>query len=136
MFGTIKKSIKNCLDEIIKIGDGYINNWNELTASDIFEEIYHKNKRSDGWMVWAKLIQDMQSNHPDILMSLKKESLFSGKNTTWIKIIQESYPKWQFMEENTVKSGKRLLVKVDNSKIALSDKNNTHLFLITNENNQ
>ena len=84
-----------------------------------------KNKRSDNWAVWTILIQDMQKNHPDILMELRKESSFSSKNTTWTKIIQECYPRWQFMEEYTKKGGKRLLVKVDNSEIALQDKHNT-----------
>ena len=118
----LEKTIKNCLDKMIKIGDMHINNWSRLTASGIFEEIYHKNKRSNGWAVWTKLIQDIQKNHPNILIGLRKESSFSSKNTAWTKIIQECYPRWQFMEENTEKGGKRLLVKVDNSKIALHDK--------------
>lgn len=118
----LKKTIKNCLDKMIEIEDMHINNWSRLTASGIFEEIYHKNKRSNGWAVWAKLIQDIQKNHPNILIGLRKESSFSSKNTAWTKIIQECYPRWQFMEENTEKGGKRLLVKVDNSKIALHDK--------------
>lgn len=118
----LKKAIENALKECIKIMDNYKNNWNRLTAYGIFEDIYHKHKRSDGWAVWRVLIQDIQDNHPDILMGLRKESSFSSKNTAWTKIIQESYPKWQFMEENTAKGGKRLLVKVDNSQITLSDK--------------
>lgn len=121
----LKKSIKNCLDKMIEIGDMHIKNWNRLTAFDIFEETYHKNKRSDDWADWAILIQDMQKNHPDTLMGLRKKSSFSSKNTTWTKIIQECYPRWQFMEEYTKKGGKRLLVKVDNSEIALQDKHNT-----------
>ncbi len=119
----LEKTIKNCLDKIIEIGDIYINNQSRLTASGIFEEIYHKNKRSDGWAVWTKLIQDIQKNHPNILMGLRKESSLGSKNTAWTKIIQECYPKWQFMEECTKKGGKRLLVKVDNGKIALQDRN-------------
>lgn len=118
----LEKTIKNCLDKMIKIGDMHINNWSRLTASGIFEEIYHKNKRSNGWAVWTKLIQDIQKNHPNILIGLRKESSFSSKNTAWTKIIQECYPRWQFMEENTEKGGKRLLVKVDNSEVALHDK--------------
>lgn len=117
----LKKSIENCIDEYIKILNNYKNNWSRLTASGIFEEIYHKNKRSDGWAVWTILIQDMQKNNPDILIGLRKESSFSSKNTAWTKIIQECYPRWQFMEENTEKGGKRLLVKVDNSEVALHD---------------
>ena len=124
----LKKIIENVIDESVKILGNYKNNWNRLNASGIFEETYHKNKRSNNWAVWAILIQDMQKNHPDILMGLRKESSFSSKNTTWTKIIQECYPRWQFMEEYTKKGGKRLLVKVDNSEIALQDKHNTLCF--------
>lgn len=120
-FNEVIKNIDFIIAEWIKHIKVFKINFGRLGAYKLFDQIYQKYKRPDGWAVWVSMIQEMQKEHPDILSGLRKESSFLSKNTAWTKIVQEAYPNWQFREEDTLKGSKRLLVKVDNSLLNLRE---------------
>ncbi|SAY50289.1 hypothetical protein [Neisseria weaveri] len=115
------KNIDIGLEEITKHLQIYALNYGRLAACEFFDEIYQKHKRSDGWAVWQNVIQEMQKKHPNVLSDLRKETSFTYKKIAWVKIIKEAYPNWQFMEEETLKGSKQLVVKVDNSSLNLRE---------------
>ena len=120
-FKEVMKNIDFSFSEGAKLSKLIFLNFGRLGAYELFDQIYQKYKRPDGWAVWVSMIQEMQKEHPDILSGLRKESSFLSKNTAWTKIVQEAYPNWQFREEDTLKGSKRLLVKVDNSLLNLRE---------------
>lgn len=117
--------IQNQIDDLFKGSTKYVKlhfeNWSRITAYSLFEAIYQKHKRKDDWAVWSVVMKEMQENHANILIVLRNESPFISKNTTWIKIVRDIFPKWQFKEEISIKGGKCLLVKMDNSVLKLKD---------------
>lgn len=118
---ALKEHIIKAIDWQISMLRDYEQNHYRLIAYSHFDDIYQMHKRQDGWIIWSVLIQEMQKINPNILNGLRSESNFVGKHTPWTKIIQDIYPKWEFMEEDTAKGGKRLLVKVDNSILKLKN---------------
>jgi len=94
-------------------------NFERITASLIFLQIYEENKRADDWIVLPTILQKIQKEYPSFLKLLKEESCYKGKKATWKNILHEAYPEWEFKEEITKKGGKRVLIKIMPSGIVL-----------------
>lgn len=92
---------------------------NIINLSSIFNNAYQKYKRKNGWAIWSEVLsfanKDLESK---AYIALIKKDLKLEDTQDLLKIF---FPNWEFEDEST-QHGSRILVKVDNTKIVITNR--------------